>query len=173
VQREQITIQDAHEPNLPGVLAIFNEIIAQSTAVFIDQPLSLDELRSWYRAKRDKGLPVLIATDAVGIAGFAALAPFRDRPCYRHSQELSVHVRADARGRGIGSQLLVAIEVAARAASTHVLVASIDAANAGSIRLHERAGFTQVGHMPQVGRKFGRWLDLVLMQKVLRVSVEE
>ncbi len=167
MQREQITIQDACEQDLPVILAIFNEIIAQSTAVFIDQPLSLDELRSWYRTKRDKGLPVLIATDAVGIAGFASLSPFRDRSCYRHSQELSVHVRADARGRGIGSQLLVAIEIAARTYGSHVLIAGMDAANAQSIRLHERAGFTQVAHMPQVGRKFGRWLDLVLMQRVL------
>ena len=113
------------------------------------------------------GYPVLIASDASGVAGFATFGDFRSWPGYRYTVEHSVHVRADLRGRGIGTQLVQSLFPRAEALGKHVMVAGIDAANTGSIRLHERLGFERTGELRQVGYKFGRWLDLVFLQRLI------
>jgi L-amino acid N-acyltransferase len=106
------------------------------------------------------------------VAGFATFGDFRAWPGYRHTVEHTVHVRSDRRGRGVGTQLIEALFPIARSRGKHVMIAGIDATNTGSIRLHERLGFQRSGYLPQVGCKFGRWLDLVLLQRLLDDSAQ-
>ena len=160
-------LTDATEDDLPGILAIFNDVIATTTAVYREEPVSLEERRSWMRARVAAGYPVLVAHDAHGVAGFASFGEFRAWPCYRHTVEHTVHVRSDARGRGTGRTLLEALLARATALGKHVLVAGIDADNAVSLRLHQRLGFEEVGRFREVGHKFNRWLDLVFLQRLL------
>ena len=160
-------IRDAGEDDLPAILAIFNEVIATSTAVYMDDPSTLEERRAWHAARRAAGYPVLVATDASGVTGFASFGDFRAAPGYRFTVEHSVHVRADRRGRGIGSALVAALLPRAEALGKHIMVAGVDASNEASIAMHRRLGFEPVAHFREVGRKFDRWLDLVFLQKTL------
>lgn len=160
-------IRDATEADLPMILAIYNEIIANTTAVYSEQPVTLDDRRAWWRSRTDQHYPVLVACDSSGVGGFAAFGDFRAWPCYRHTVEHSVHVRADCRGQGIGKRLLTELFPRASALGKHVMIAGIDAANSRSIGLHEHLGFERVAHFREVGHKFGRWLDLVFLQRWL------
>ena len=158
-------IRDAGEPDLPGLLAIYNDVIATSTAVYSYLPVTLEDRLQWWRTRVASGYPVLVATDQSAILGFATFGDFRAWPGYRFTVEHSVHVRADRRGQGIGKRLVEALFPRAAALGKHVMVAGVDAANAASIRFHERLGFEQVGHLREVGYKFDRWLDLVFLQR--------
>lgn len=158
-------VRDAIEADLPAILAIYNEIIASTTAVYSEQPVSLEDRRAWWRSRVEQGYPVLVAADAAGIAGFATFGDFRAWPCYRHTVEHSVHVHHERRGRGIGRHLVSSLFPRAALLGKHVMVAGIDADNTVSLRLHERLGFERVAHFREVGYKFGRWLDLVFLQR--------
>jgi L-amino acid N-acyltransferase len=158
-------IRDAEESDLPGLLAIYNDVIATSTAVYSDTPVSLEDRRQWRQARAASGYPVLIAADSSGVLGFATFGDFRSWPGYRFTVEHTVHVRADCRGRGIGGELLQALFPRATALGKHVMIAGVDAANTASIRFHERHGFERAGLLREVGNKFGRWLDLVFLQR--------
>ncbi len=160
-------IRDAAESDLPAILEIYNEVIANTTAVYSEMPVTLDNRRSWRQARLDQGYPVLVAEEQDGIAGFASFGDFRPWPCYRHSVELSVHVHAMRRGRGIGKHLVKALFPRAALCGKHVIIAGIDAGNAASLAMHEQLGFTRAAHLREVGRKFDRWLDLVLMQRFI------
>lgn len=160
-----LQIRDAAEADLPGLVAIYNEVIATSTAIYSYEPVTLAERREWWRARAALGYPVLVAADASGVLGLATFGDFRAPPGYRFTVEHSVHVRADCRGRGVGTQLLQALLPRAAACNKRIMIAGVDAANAASIRFHERLGFTQVGHLREVGYKFDRWLDLVFLQR--------
>ena len=161
-------IRAATEADLPAVLEIYNDVIATSTAVYAVVPASLDERRAWLRTRREAGYPVLVAGGAGSVLGFASFGEFRGAwNGYRYTVEHSVHVRATERGRGIGRQLVEALFPLAAGLGKHVMVGGIDAANAASIRFHRRLGFEQAAHFREVGRKFGRWLDLVFMQRPL------
>jgi L-amino acid N-acyltransferase YncA len=162
-------MRDAQEEDAPGILAIYNDVIAHSTAVYSEQPVLLEERLAWLRSRRERGYPVMVAVEADQVLGFTSFGDFRAWPCYRHTVEHTVHVRSDQRGRGLGSQLLQALIPKAEALGKHVLVAGIDADNAVSLRLHQRMGFERVAHFRQVGRKFDRWLDLVFMQRFLKI----
>jgi len=118
-------------------------------------------------ARTAQGYPLLVAHDEHGVAGFGTFGDFRPWPGYRFTVEHTLHVRADARGRGLGTQMLQALVQRARALGKHVMVAGVDAGNAASIRLHERCGFAQAGRLREVGYKFDRWLDLVFLQRAL------
>ena len=114
------------------------------------------------------------ANAASRVLGYASFGPFRGSwPGYRHTVEHSVHVRQDQRGRGLGTALIQALFPLAQAQGVHVMVGAIDASNTGSLRLHARLGFVQTGLMPQVGRKFGRWLDLALVQRTFPERAED
>jgi len=157
-------IRDATEAEVPGILDIYNEVLATSTAIFSDTPTTVEERLQWFRARRELGYPVLVATDGSGVIGFASFGDFRSWPGYRHTVEHSVHVRVDVRGRGVGGELMRALVERASALGKHVMVAGVDAENVGSIRLHERLGFHRAGTLHQVGCKFGRWLDLTFLE---------
>ncbi len=159
-------IRPATEADLPAITAIFNDVIATSTAIYADDPLTIEDRTAWFAQRRAVGYPVLVADDGA-VAGVASFGDFRAWPGFRHTVEHSVHIRADARGRGLGSALVGALFEPARALGKHVMIAGIDAANAGSIRMHERLGFRRGAVLREVGRKSGRWLDLEFMQKFL------
>jgi L-amino acid N-acyltransferase YncA len=158
-------VRDATEADLPMILAIYNEIIANTTAVFSENPVALDDRRAWWLARVAQGYPVLVACDSGSVCGFATFGDFRAWPCYRHTIEHSVHVRADCRGRGVGKRLVTELLPRAAALGKHVMIAGVDAANSVSIGMHESLGFEQVAHFREVGRKFGRWLDLIFLQR--------
>ena len=162
-----LEIRDAHEGDLPAILEIYNDVVATSTAIYRDEPATLDDRQSWFAARKADGQPVLVAVDGRAVVGVATFGGFRPWPGYRYTVEHSVYVRADRRGQGIGRALMDPLIERATALGMHVMIAGIDADNAASIRLHERLGFTKAAHLRQVGFKFGRWLDLVLMQRTL------
>ena len=165
-------IDNASRRDLPQILAIYNEVIRNSTAVYSEEEFTTARGETWFDAKTDHGFPLVVVRDASGIAGFGTFGEFRAWPCYRHSVEHSVHVRADRRGQGIGRALVTELLARAAASSKHVMIAGIDADNAVSIGLHRSLGFTSVGHFHEVGFKFGRWLDLVFMQCILPPTVD-
>lgn len=162
-----IDIRDATAADLPGILAIYNEVVATSTAIYSSEPVTLANRLEWWRTRVAQDYPVLLAADASGVTGFASFGDFRAWPGYRFTVEHSVHVRANCRGQGVGTQLVQALLPRAAACNKHIMIAGVDAANSASIRFHERLGFTQVGHLREVGYKFDRWLDLVFLQRRL------
>ena len=161
------TVRDAEAEDLPGILSIYNEVVANSTAIFSDLPSTHAERTAWWQARVARAYPLLVAGDAGEITGFASFGDFRSWPGYRFTVEHSVHVRHDRRGQGVGQLLMTALMARAGALGKHAMIGGIDATNAGSIRFHERLGFVPVGHLREVGRKFDRWLDLILMQRLL------
>jgi L-amino acid N-acyltransferase len=157
-------ISDASHRDLPEILAIYNEVIRNSTAVYTETELTAERGAVWFDAKVAGGFPLIVARDESGITGFGSFGEFRAWPCYRHSVEHSVHVRADCRGKGLGRALVMELMGRASAMHKHVMIAGIDADNAASIKLHQGLGFVRVGHFHEVGFKFGRWLDLVFLE---------
>ncbi|HXA31473.1 MAG TPA: GNAT family N-acetyltransferase [Acidimicrobiales bacterium] len=164
---EDVVIRDAERSDLGEIVTIYNDVLVTTSAIWTEQPTSVGEREQWLDAKRAADHPVLVAVDASGVLGFVACGPFRDWPGYAKTIEHSIHVRPDVRGRGVGRLLLATVEDRARSLGMHVMVAATDASNEGSIRFHQRAGFVEVGRMPEVGRLRGAWRDLVLIQKIL------
>lgn len=159
-------IRDATEADLPGILAIYNQVIATSTAVYTETPSTLEDRQTWFAARRAANFPVVVA-EHDGVLGFASFGDFRPWPGYALSVEHSVYVGDAARGRGVGTALLRRLIEHARARGKHVMIGGIDAANAASIALHRKLGFTEAGVLREVARKFGGWLDLLFMQQML------
>jgi L-amino acid N-acyltransferase len=160
------TIAPATADDLPAILAILNDAIATTTASWHEYPRDEAFLRDW-RAARQKDYVVLAARDQSGLAGYASYGPFRAGSGYRLTVEHSIYVRRDARRRGIGKALLAALIEAARGQQLHAIIAGVDSDNAVSIALHRAFGFVETGRLPEAGRKFDRWLTLVMLQKIL------
>lgn len=162
-----MTIRPATERDIPAITAIYNEVVANSNAVWTEKQDSEAERLAWMNARRALGYPVLVATEGSEVVGYGTFGDFRSWPGYRYSVEHSVYIHAGHRGRGLGRTIVNELVSAAAALGKHVLIAGIDGGNDASIRLHQGAGFVEVARMPEIGRKFGRWLDLVFMQLVL------
>lgn len=160
-------VRPVQDDDLGAIVAIYNDVMQTSATIWREQPTTVPERREWLAAASRMGHPVLVATDASGPLGFIAAEPFRPWPGYAATCEHSVHVRRDARSRGVGACLLDAMETILRTRGIHIMVAGIDSENEGSLRFHARAGFLEKGYMPQVGRMRGSWRDLVLLQKTL------
>ncbi|MDP3816651.1 GNAT family N-acetyltransferase [Pseudomonas sp.] len=161
-------IQDATPADLPGILSIYNDAVLNTTAIWNETQVDLANRQAWFGARAEQGYPILVALDENGaVLGYASFGDWRPFDGYRHSVEHSVYVRSDQRGQGLGPLLMQALIERARACDKHVMVAAIESENAASIRLHQRLGFSISGQMPQVGCKFGRWLDLTFMQLTL------
>ncbi|MDH4563405.1 N-acetyltransferase family protein [Pseudomonas sp. BN411] len=161
-------IRDAIDADLPGILAIYNDAVENTTAIWNETLVDLANRRAWLADRTAACFPVLVAVDPAGdVLGYASYGTWRTIEGFRHTVEHSVYVRGDQRGQGLGPALMQALVERARQADLHVMVAAIESENTASIRLHERLGFVTTGQMPQVGRKFGRWLDLTFMQLIL------
>lgn len=151
-----------------AILAIFNEAIANSTALYDYRLRTPQDMVNWFEGKARKNYPVIGLENAAGqLLGFATYGQFRERPAYKYTVEHSVYVDPRFRGQGAGRQLLEAIIAAAGQQDYHVMVGGIDASNAVSIKLHQSLGFSACGIVKQAGFKFGRWLDLAFYQLIL------
>ncbi|QBF24952.1 N-acetyltransferase family protein [Pseudomonas tructae] len=161
-------LRDAVPADLPGIREIYNDAVLNTTAIWNEQVVDLANRQAWFDARQVQGYPVLVAVDAADqVLGYASFGDWRAFEGFRHTVEHSVYIRSDQRGIGLGPTLMQALIERARTCNKHVMVAAIESGNAASIRLHQRLGFTLNGQMPQVGVKFGRWLDLTFMQLIL------
>ena len=157
------------EKQLPEILEIFNEAIINTTALYDYKPRTLDVIQNWYSQKQKGNYPVIGAFDEGGsLLGFATYGPFRERPAYKYTIEHSVYIRTDVRGRGLGTILLKEIIKQAEKQDYHVMIGGIDASNTESVKLHEKEGFVYCGLIKQAGFKFGKWLDLLFYQLILK-----
>jgi len=163
----QVHIRPAVEADIPTLLEIYNDVVLNSAAIYEEKGRTLDEHREWYRAKLASGHPLFVAELDGTVIGYCSYGQFRNWTCYRHTVELSLYVDKKLRGKGVGSQMLQALIADARQRGFHSMIAGVDATNISSIQLHEKMGFIKVAHLTQVGFKFNRWLDLVLLQLVL------
>lgn len=159
-----ITLRDATDADLEAIRDIYNHAVEHTTAIWNEVLIDTDNRRAWLEQRRAKGFPVLVAEQAGKVAGYASYGDWRAFDGYRHTVEHSVYVEKDCRGAGIGKLLMQALIEHARDNDKHVMIAAIEAENAASIALHERLGFRLVGIHREVGQKFGRWLDLAMME---------
>ncbi|NLA01650.1 GNAT family N-acetyltransferase [Rhodococcus hoagii] len=165
-------IRDALPADLPAILDIYNDAVRNTTAIWNETPVDLVNRQAWFDARAQQGYPILVAVDGADVLGYASFGDWRPFEGFRHTVEHSVYVRSDQRGKGLGPALMIALIERAQGGGKHVMVAAIESGNAASVHLHERLGFVVTGQMPQVGVKFGRWLDLTFMQRVLNPGAE-
>jgi phosphinothricin acetyltransferase len=153
--------------DLDAARDIYNQAVETSLASWDLVPLSPAQWRDWLAQHSSGGQVVLVATAGDELLGFAAYGPFRSKAGFSDTVEDSIYLRPTARGQGLGGRLLGQLTDQAASRGVHVMVAALAAENLASIRLHDRLGFQVSGRLPQVGQKFGRWLDLVLMTRRL------
>jgi phosphinothricin acetyltransferase len=161
-------VRDATEADLPVVMEIYNDAVANTTAIWNEILVDLDNRKDWFAVRKGRGFPVLVATVNGAVAGYASYGDWRAFDGYRHTVEHSVYVHREFRGGGIGRLLMQELIVRAAQNSVHVMIAAIESENSASIALHEKLGFRIAGKFSEVGTKFGRWLNLTCME--LKVS---
>ncbi len=162
-------IRDAVPADLPAITAIYAHHVLNGAGTFEEVPPEEAEMRARLAKVQDRGWPWLVAVEADGqVVGFAYVAQFRDRSAYRYAGEDSVYVRDDQRGQGVGKALVAALLERAEACGFRQMFAVIgDSENVGSIGLHVSLGFRQCGVLKSAGIKFGRWVDVVFMQRAV------
>jgi phosphinothricin acetyltransferase len=162
------TIEDAADGDMPEIAAIYAHHVLHGTGTFEEIPPSIEDMTARRAAGLAAGYVWLVARDATGVLGYAYYGAFRARSAYRHIAEDSVYVREDVRGQGVGRALVAALLARGEAAGLRQMLALIgDSENEGSIGVHASLGFTRGGVLRSVGVKFGRWLDVVIMQRTL------
>ena len=172
VENPDVEIRHAERRDAEGIRTIYNRFVTESTALFDLVPRTLDEQVQWID-EHSGGHPALVAVAADaddvpgGVVGFGSLSPFRTRPAYAGTVENSVYLLDAYQRRGIGRMLLEELVRLAQAHGFHTVIARISGGNEPSIALHAACGFETVGVEREVGRKFGRWLDVVEMQRML------
>ena len=164
-------IRDAVQSDFDEISAIYNDVLTNSTAIYSDRPASVADRLTWWQTRLEQHYPVLVATDDEHISGFGSYGDFRSWPGYRYTVEGTVHVASGHRGQGVGSLLLKALIVQARQAGKHSMIAGVDSENTASLHFLERFGFQRAGHLREVGYKFDRFLDLILLQYWITPSV--
>ncbi len=163
-----MVIRDATDADLPAIQAIYAHHVLNGTGTFEEEPPALDEITARFRKIVDRGFVWLVAADETGILGYGYYGPFRERSAYRFTVEDSIYVRDDVRGQGVGKALVARLIELATLAGLRQMIAVIgDSDNVGSIGVHSSMGFHMVGTMKAAGIKFGRWLDVVTMQRAL------
>lgn len=165
-----VSVRPAREDDLPALTALANVAVEETTAEWTEVPHTVEDRRAWLAEKRRRGHAVLVAEVGGEVVGWAAFGDFRDTdrwPGYRSTVEHTIHVAEAAWGRGVGRALMGALATAAREAGKRTLVGGIDGANQRSLAFHQRLGFREVGRLPGIGEKWGRRLDLVLVQRDL------
>ncbi len=160
-----ITIRAAVLDDLLAMTDIYNQAVLRTTATFDTDPKSVDERRAWYASHGGRH-PLLVAEMDGAVVGWVSISEWSDRCAYDDTGELSIYVDEARRGARIGSQLMAAIVAAGAEAKLHTLIARVVAGNAASERLHASAGFERIGVMREVGLKFGRRLDVIMLQKM-------
>ncbi|GAB2705696.1 GNAT family N-acetyltransferase [Mucilaginibacter koreensis] len=163
----EVFIREMTTDDLPEVLDIYNDIILTTTAVYSEQPHTLEMRTAWYNERKAAGFPLMVAEHTGRVVGFATYGSFRAWPCYRYTVEHSIYVHKESRGLGISKLLLQQLIELAKQAGMHALIAGIDSENEISLHLHRRFGFEQAGYFKEVGYKFDRWLDLIFMELIL------
>ena len=161
-------IRPATAADVPELQAIYAHHVLTGTGTFEEVPPSVEEIAARFARVRARGWPWLVSADASGVLGYAYAAQFRDRSAYRFTLEDSIYVRDDQRGQGVGKALVAQLlEVSAQAGFRQMIAVIGDTENAGSIGLHASLGFHHIGTLRAAGLKFGRWLDVVYMQRPL------
>ena len=161
-------IRDATEADVPEIQSIYAHHVLTGTGTFEEEPPSIEEMLARFREVTRGGCSWLVAVDDTGVLGYAYYNQFRDRSAYRFCVEDSIYVREDVRGQGVGKGLVARLIENATACGMRQMVAVIgDSENVGSIGVHASLGFHMVGTMRAIGIKFGRWLDVVTMQRAL------
>jgi L-amino acid N-acyltransferase YncA len=161
-------IRPAVEADIPEIQSIYAHHVLTGTGSFEEEPPPVEEMFARYHKIVDRGWTWLVAIDATGVLGYAYYSQFRDRSAYRFTVENSVYVREDVRGQGVGKALVARLIEDATTRGFRQMIAVIgDSDNVGSIGVHATLGFHMVGTMKAVGVKFGRWLDVVTMQRPL------
>jgi phosphinothricin acetyltransferase len=161
------TIRTAVESDLGDLLAIYNDVILNTTAVYSEQPHTMEMRKAWYDDRIANNFPVFVAEINEEIAGFSSFGHFRVWPCYRYTVEVSVYVEKSHRGKGISKMLLQALIDRAKEMNLHAIIAGISADNEISIKLHQSFGFREVANFKEVGYKFGRYLDLNFLELLI------
>ena len=162
------TIRPSSDQDVPAITAIYGHHVQHGTGTFETTPPTESDMAARRADVLSKALPYLVAEEAGRVVGFAYCQWFKPRPAYRFSAEDSIYLHPDVAGQGLGKQLLTALVGQAEAAGIRKLIAVIgDSNNAGSVGVHKALGFEQVGVIKSCGWKFGRWLDIVLMEKPL------
>jgi len=163
-----IEIRPGTQADLPAITAIYRQAVLEGTATFELMPPDLAEMTRRYEALTSGGFPYLVATLEDEVIGYAYAGPYRPRPAYRFTVENSVYLAPASHRRGIGTALLQKLITESETRGYRQMIAVIgDSANHGSIGVHTRCGFQMIGTHPNVGFKFGRWLDTVMMQRAL------
>ncbi len=163
---DRVLVRQARADDLPEISRIYNYAILNTTSTFDTEPKTVEQWQDML-AKQTEAYPLLVAESGGRVAGWGVLRPAVDRSAARFTVENAVYVDPDFQGRGIGSALLSELIERARANGYHAIVAMVVAGNEASERLHRRLGFEQVGLMREIGWKFDRWLDLIVMEKLL------
>lgn len=164
----ETSIRAASDTDIPAITAIYNDAVANTVAVWNDDIVDEENRRSWLQGYQVPGTCALVAEDAAGaLLGYATYGEFRHYDGFRHTVENSIYVDGTRRAGGVGTALMQALIEHARDNGKHVMVAAIEGGNTASIRLHAKVGFEECGTVRQVGTKFGRWLDMTLMQLML------
>jgi len=162
-----VQIRPATENDLAQMLEIYNEIIANTTAIFQYDPHTLESREEWFEKKKEEGHPVFVAEDDGVVVGYSTFGWFRNWQAYKYSVENSVYVKAGYRGKGISKLLMQPIIDAAKEMGMHTIIAGIVADNDISLALHKQLGFVEVAHFKEVGFKFDKWLDLKFLQLMI------
>jgi L-amino acid N-acyltransferase YncA len=163
-----MVIREASEADVPEIQTIYAHHVMTGAGTFEEEPPSVEEMTERLAKVTTSGWSWLVATDATGVLGFAYYTQFRDRSAYRYCAEDSVYVREDVRGQGVGKALVARLIEDATARGMRQMIAVIgDSENVGSIGVHASLGFQMVGTLRSVGVKFGRWVDVVSMQRAL------
>lgn len=159
-------VRDAAVEDAEAIASIYNHYVENSTATFDTEPKSPADRREWI-ASRSLRYPVIVAERAGRLVGWGALSAWASRPAWAGTVEVAVYVAPDARGAGVGSALLAAIVERARAADHHAVIAQVVSENTASVALMHSAGFERVGELKEVGNKFGRWLNVELLELIV------
>jgi L-amino acid N-acyltransferase YncA len=164
---QRVLVRNSRDGDVPGMLAIYLHHIRRGVDPGVDgefEAPDAEDLKRRRRSMNNRKMPHLVAEEAGTVLGYAYAVPFRKRPAYRYTVKHSIYVRSDRLHLGIGRQLMTGFRQ---------MIGYIDGANVASIKLHESFGFRQVGYLPAVGYKFGRWTDSIMMQRSLGPGATE
>lgn len=163
-----IAVRPVKPGDYPALLAIYNHVVAHTTAIYCDDPADLAYIQDYAEKRVQAGFPFLVAeTEAGNIVGYGTFGPFRARPGYRYTVEHSVHIHHEMRGKGIGSKLLKDLIKLGKEGGYHLMIGAVDGENQGSVAFHAKHGFAAAGRIDEVAFKFDRWLDVVFVAKKL------